>query len=455
MACGIGVCMTCVLPVVGDDGRTRMVRSCTEGPVFPGDRVRWDDVGTVPADAVGATPSHDRRRTGARRRGGLDPRRHGSTPHRRGPARRAGRRHDGPARRPRAAQPGAHGVGLRRRGPRARPVLRRRRPRRRRHQVDHARAAVRPADPADGRDRQRHAQLDRPAGAGHRRVPRPRPALAARARAPGPSCRSPGATSRSTPSWPGGCAAPPALAALEVNISCPNVENRGLVFACDPDAAAAVVRRRPPAHLARRCRCSPSSRRTSPTSSRSPGPCVDAGADGLSMINTLLGMAHRPRHHAARPRAGSPAGCPARRSSRSRCAASGRCTRPCRRCRSSGWAASAPAATRSSSSWPAPARCRSAPRSSTTRRPPVAGARASSHRGRWPPAASTALADAVRPRRTGPSPGAGMTAAPRSPSHSTPPTSRPRSAGPPRPARTSAPSRSGSSCSCGTATTRC
>lgn len=54
MACGIGVCMTCVLPVVGDDGRTRMVRSCVEGPVFAGDRVRWADVGTVPADAVGA-----------------------------------------------------------------------------------------------------------------------------------------------------------------------------------------------------------------------------------------------------------------------------------------------------------------------------------------------------------------------------------------------------------------
>jgi dihydroorotate dehydrogenase electron transfer subunit len=54
MACGIGVCMTCVLPVVGDDGRTRMVRSCVEGPVFGGDRVRWDAVGTVPADAVGS-----------------------------------------------------------------------------------------------------------------------------------------------------------------------------------------------------------------------------------------------------------------------------------------------------------------------------------------------------------------------------------------------------------------
>jgi dihydroorotate dehydrogenase electron transfer subunit len=54
MACGIGVCMTCVLPVVGEDGRTRMVRSCVDGPVFLGDRVRWDAVGTVPEDTVGA-----------------------------------------------------------------------------------------------------------------------------------------------------------------------------------------------------------------------------------------------------------------------------------------------------------------------------------------------------------------------------------------------------------------
>ncbi len=54
MACGIGVCMTCVLPVIGEDGSTRMVRSCVEGPVFNGDSVRWDALGTVPADAIGA-----------------------------------------------------------------------------------------------------------------------------------------------------------------------------------------------------------------------------------------------------------------------------------------------------------------------------------------------------------------------------------------------------------------
>ena len=54
MACGIGVCMTCVLPVIGADGVTRMVRSCVDGPVFDGARVRWRDVGTVPADTYGA-----------------------------------------------------------------------------------------------------------------------------------------------------------------------------------------------------------------------------------------------------------------------------------------------------------------------------------------------------------------------------------------------------------------
>ena len=54
MACGIGVCMTCVLPVRGDDGVVRMTRSCVEGPVFAGDRVCWDDVGTIPPGTHGA-----------------------------------------------------------------------------------------------------------------------------------------------------------------------------------------------------------------------------------------------------------------------------------------------------------------------------------------------------------------------------------------------------------------
>jgi len=54
MACGIGVCMGCVLPVTGTDGITRIVRACVDGPVFRADLVRWDDVGTIPFDALGA-----------------------------------------------------------------------------------------------------------------------------------------------------------------------------------------------------------------------------------------------------------------------------------------------------------------------------------------------------------------------------------------------------------------
>ncbi|WP_066362606.1 dihydroorotate dehydrogenase electron transfer subunit [Herbidospora mongoliensis] len=61
MACGIGICMTCTVPVIGDDGVTRMTRACVDGPVFRGERVRFDDVGTIPFDAHGA-PGGDRAR---------------------------------------------------------------------------------------------------------------------------------------------------------------------------------------------------------------------------------------------------------------------------------------------------------------------------------------------------------------------------------------------------------
>ena len=46
MPCGTGLCQGCAVPVVGEDGVARMVRACTDGPVFRGDRVRWDDVPT-------------------------------------------------------------------------------------------------------------------------------------------------------------------------------------------------------------------------------------------------------------------------------------------------------------------------------------------------------------------------------------------------------------------------
>ena len=45
MACGIGICMTCVLPVKDDEGVISMKRSCIDGPVMDGSKVCWDLVG--------------------------------------------------------------------------------------------------------------------------------------------------------------------------------------------------------------------------------------------------------------------------------------------------------------------------------------------------------------------------------------------------------------------------
>jgi dihydroorotate dehydrogenase electron transfer subunit len=43
MACGVGVCFTCVLPVRAKDGSVRMKRSCIDGPVFNGAKVAWEE----------------------------------------------------------------------------------------------------------------------------------------------------------------------------------------------------------------------------------------------------------------------------------------------------------------------------------------------------------------------------------------------------------------------------
>ena len=47
MACGIGVCMTCVLPVENEDGTVSMLRSCIDGPVMDGSKVQWSLVGKL------------------------------------------------------------------------------------------------------------------------------------------------------------------------------------------------------------------------------------------------------------------------------------------------------------------------------------------------------------------------------------------------------------------------
>ena len=45
MACGVGICMTCVLPVRDENGVTSMKRSCIDGPVMDASSVCWDQVG--------------------------------------------------------------------------------------------------------------------------------------------------------------------------------------------------------------------------------------------------------------------------------------------------------------------------------------------------------------------------------------------------------------------------
>ena len=79
------------------------------------------------------------------------------------------------------------------------------------------------------------------------------------------------------------------VAALEVNISCPKVENRGLVFACDPDSAARViagVRRETVPGVPVLAKLTADVTDIVAVARA----CVDAGADGLSLINTLLGL---------------------------------------------------------------------------------------------------------------------------------------------------------------------
>lgn len=78
-----------------------------------------------------------------------------------------------------------------------------------------------------------------------------------------------------------------ALAGLEINISCPNVKKGGATFGNDPDMAAKVVEA---------CRASTSKPlivKLSPNQTDialGAQRVIDAGADGLSAINTLMGM---------------------------------------------------------------------------------------------------------------------------------------------------------------------
>lgn len=77
------------------------------------------------------------------------------------------------------------------------------------------------------------------------------------------------------------------VAILEINISCPNVHGGGMAFGTSPDAAAAITR------AVKQVATRPVYIKLSPNVTDIVSiarACEDAGADGLSLINTLLGM---------------------------------------------------------------------------------------------------------------------------------------------------------------------
>lgn len=74
---------------------------------------------------------------------------------------------------------------------------------------------------------------------------------------------------------------------LEVNISCPNVHNGGMAFGTTPEAAAEVTR------AVKAVTTKPVFMKLSPNVTDITAiarACVEAGADGLCLINTVLGM---------------------------------------------------------------------------------------------------------------------------------------------------------------------
>jgi len=92
----------------------------------------------------------------------------------------------------------------------------------------------------------------------------------------------------------------PGVVAIEANISCPNVERRNLVFACYPDMAAEVV-----GAVSRLSRLPVFAKLTPDVTNivEVAEACIRAGAHGLSLINTMLGMAIDTRTF--RPRLGA------------------------------------------------------------------------------------------------------------------------------------------------------
>ena len=79
---------------------------------------------------------------------------------------------------------------------------------------------------------------------------------------------------------------PPAVVALEVNVSCPNLEDRSRMFAHSPSATAEAVEAAAAAGLPRWAKLSPNVADLAEVAEAA----VHAGAEGVTLVNTLLGM---------------------------------------------------------------------------------------------------------------------------------------------------------------------
>ena len=76
--------------------------------------------------------------------------------------------------------------------------------------------------------------------------------------------------------------------AIEINISCPNVKEGGVAFGNDPDMSYRVV------EICRKNTSKPIITKLSPNQTDIASNalrCIDAGSDGLAVINTVMGMA--------------------------------------------------------------------------------------------------------------------------------------------------------------------
>lgn len=81
-------------------------------------------------------------------------------------------------------------------------------------------------------------------------------------------------------------AAPPSVVAVEVNLSCPNLEGRRGIFAHDPELSAEVVAATASCGRPRWAKLSPNTDRVVEVA----GAVAEAGAEAVTLINTLLGL---------------------------------------------------------------------------------------------------------------------------------------------------------------------